>query len=89
MDAIKLLYKNAIFETRTKYITASIDRIGKNDHKRIHKAVNYLTGNDQEKILPSHTSKEELANLMTEFYSNKVVNIRKPILPSEVNTDNS
>ena len=89
LDAIKLLYKNAIFETRTKYITASIDRIGKNDHKRIHKAVNYLTGNDQEKILPSHTSKEELANLMTEFYSNKVVNIRKSILPSEVNTDNS
>ena len=76
---VKLEYKNALFATRSAYISDYVDNIDRNDHKKIHKAVNYLTGTAQERILPSYTSKEELANQMTKFYSSKVSNIRQEI----------
>ena len=84
LDAIKLEYKNAIADTRTAFIRNNLDQ-NKNDQKKFFKSINYLTGSQQEKILPSYTSKSDLANEMTSFYYNKVKNIREEI--QNENTD--
>ena len=78
LNIIKQEYKNTISDTRTAFIRTNLDQ-NKNDQRKLHKSVNYLTGSVQEKILPSYTSKLDLANEMTKFYYNKVQNIRREI----------
>ena len=78
LNTVKNHYKNACFNTRTTHISTTIDKF-KDDKKKLHNMVKYLTGTKQEKMLPSFTSKEALANQMTQFYHTKIQNIRKEI----------
>ena len=64
---IKQEYKQAVFHTRSSFTRDSINR-NKNDPKKIHKTVKYITGQDQERILPMFTDKKELANEMGQYY---------------------
>ena len=56
-------YKKACFNTHTTYISTTIDKF-KGDKKKLQGMVKYLTGSKPEKILPSYSSKEDLANEM-------------------------
>ena len=82
---IKNQYKCACFNTRTTYISSTIDKF-KRDKKKLHDMVKYATGMKKERILPAHTSKEDLANEMTQFYHTKVQNIRNEI--QSINNNN-
>ena len=78
LDAIKLLYKNTIFDTRSKFYYDTYEEI-KSDLKKVYKTTNYLTGNKNTAVLPSFSDKAELANDMSKFFKDKIDNIRKDI----------
>ena len=64
--------------TREKYIEDSVEKaIG--NMKSLYKVVNSVTGNAIEKVFPTFDCKENIANDMTKFYSEKVENIRNAI----------
>ena len=63
LKLIKDQNKKACFNTHTTYISTTIDKF-KGDKKKLQGMVKYLTGSKPEKILPSYSSKEDLANEM-------------------------
>ena len=84
LNAIKTLYKNACNDARDASLKLNFDRV-KSNSKALHKYVNYVTGDEKSRVLPSCTDKFDLANKMTSFYDNKIKNIRQEIseLPGE------
>ena len=59
----------------------------KEDLKRLNNIINNLTGNKVDSILPRHGSDKEIAEKMSDFFIEKVTNIRKEIETGIVNTN--
>ena len=79
---IKNNYHDAIKITRLEFSKKSLlkDQL---DVKKVYKTVNKLTGDDIGSVLPTHadsdSGKKKLADNMSDFFSNKIDNIRVEI----------
>ena len=65
-------------EKRRDYYAKEIQKAG-NCQKSLFKMANTLLDRNEEKVLPSHTDSEKLANDFNDFYIEKVAKIRKSI----------
>ena len=60
-------------------ITRPTQKEHKSDSRKNHNTVKYLTGDKQGDVLPSCDNKLQLANNMTQYFSNKIHKIRQEI----------
>ena len=62
-------------EAKTSYYSNLVSEA--DDHKDLFKIIDKLCHKKNDNILPEHKSSKELANRFAEFFTNKIVNIRK------------
>jgi exonuclease III len=74
-------------EAKENYYRGKVEEA--DDQKSLFKIVNTLLG-DSKLSLPSHHSREKLANRFSEFFTTKITNIRKKLemIPSMASSDN-
>ena len=77
-DKLLRKYKVACDVERRKHFTKSIDDC-QDDAKALHKTVKNLMGDTESSILPSAKSNKDLADQFGNFYSDKIVKLRKEI----------
>ena len=78
------VYKCAVRNTRSKYFSNLIWS-NKDDLKKLYKLFNELLDDDCKRPLPSCENDETLANDMTQFFSEKIANIRSQLPASSPN----
>lgn len=83
---IKNQYNFKLNDTRDKFNKQTIQET-KNDKKSLHKAVNKLTGNVKETVYPTFDSPQNIADSMTDYYSQKVINIHENIKCNNLRLD--
>ena len=80
---LKNEYNFKLNETRDKFHKQTIED-SKNDKKSLNKAVNKLIGNVKDSVYPTFDSPQNIADSMTDYYSQKVVDIH-----DNIKSDNS
>ena len=76
-------YTLGLKEARTEYFSNNIVK-HKNDGKNLFKILNDLTGRKKESILPTEECNSAMAEKFSDFYIEKVSNIRNNIIDGEV-----
>ena len=77
-DEVLKEYKQAIYSARSESIIKTIET-NSTDPKSLYKSVKNLVGDNDVSVYPSSSSSKQLADDMADFYSNKIINIRKEI----------
>ena len=75
---MKHRYNRAMAITRQNYYRDKLDESNK-DMKSMYKTLNKIMGTEKELVFPTHKDPQSIANEMTEFYANKILNIRNNI----------
>lgn len=79
-------YTNGIKKARTEFFSNKLIQF-KNDPKNLHNTLKELTGHKKECVIPTHNTKNVIADSMANFYVEKVEKIRnKIILDNQNNT---
>ena len=68
-------YTKELRQTRILYYSEKLDKF-KKDSKNLQKVLKELTGNQKPKVFPTNKPPVQVANDMSAFYVNKVINIR-------------
>ena len=76
--AVKNQYNWKTVQTREEYFGKKLNNSMK-DKKSLYKTVNKLIGNSQQAVYPTFDSELNIANKMTNFFSDKINKIRKEI----------
>ena len=76
-------YTLGLKEARTEFFTDNISKY-KKDGKNMFKVLNDLTGRKKETVLPTQECNSVVAEKLSDFYVEKVVNIRKRIINSKI-----
>jgi hypothetical protein len=84
-------YTNSLKQTRIEFFSEKLSQF-KNDSRNLHNTLKELTGRKIECIIPTHNTKNVIANNMAKFYVEKIENIRCAILEDkqvEISLNNS
>ena len=82
----KNCYTTALRQARTSYYAEQLRKFN-GDSKNLYKVLNELSGNKKPNIFPTSEPENIIANKMSSFYVNKILNIRNEISLSSNNTN--
>ena len=80
-------YTVGLRTSRVEYYALEMEK-NKSDPKGLYKVINELTGYKKERILPSNGPDETIAEEMSQYFIDKVSNIRKNLTASQSCVDN-
>ena len=76
------MYTQGLRQSRTEFFAENIMN-SKNDGKNLFKTLNDLTGRKKERVLPTQGSNKDIAENLSDFYIEKVSNIRSEIIKNK------
>ena len=81
-------FVNTVRDSENKFYATKLNSV-KGDTKSTYQVINHLMNKNQEKHLPEHTDKKNLAEKFANFFKDKIINIRNCITSSTIDQPDS